>query len=630
MGANFRDILSEASQVLPESRLAPNNPDAYKEITKSQQVSASDPDGEKVSDSVSGIVKRIPAKEIERQISSKYTEDPNNGNKKNPSSTRMLSSQTPIIGSVVSAIDSIKDQWTQQRTNWKLLVKGLSNASSDPRAAYNLMNRLMRKANGPVKVKPYYNDKAGNLGLVDILKGLGVDNLLRSVGLTGLSAGSPYTKKGYQETASKTDSFDAVLTKWINTKGECPMFKLGSNGSFASIFSGESFLGEKSNSLDAIAAYSTLADRKSSSDGSTQLDNVNVFGDTGAEHYPIYDYEGSKKGSQPSGKGYEKSILNYTELTDPYAHDGGLQVKARNPVDNIKYALQDLNALKGYDDFSGFSPRDDHNWSIRIYPYNPNREYPYSRGELRESSNLYYREIFTPPLPITYIPFWTVQKGKEGKEDFLQCNLKRFDWEMNTPVISYELQFGNLQNTSIDMGVAGKFEWAEYFNYDMSINVSIMDDVDATFSKYIANYFNKVFFKLDRARAPLEFSCFVIELVVFKPALKVNYMFRLIGQITNYQPDMEGSDGNADSNSLIRLTFGIVGIEDYRREGDEGKGSYGGNSYKQSNSSLDLDIAGETWNNVTMSPLTSKQSAENNDIVVNGVLAGWKGSKEKN
>ena len=396
MSASFRDILNEASQILPESRPAPHNPDAYKEITKSQQVSASDPDGEKVSDSVSGIVKRIPAKEIERQISSKYTEDPNNGDKKNPSSTRMLSSQTPIVGSVVSAVDSIKDQWTQQCTNWKLLIKGLSNASSDPRAAYNLMNRLMRKVNGPVKVKPYYNDKAGNLELVNILKGIGVDKLLRSVGITGLSAGNPYTKKGYQEAASKTDDFNAVLTKWVNTKTGCPLFRLGSKGSFASIFSGESFLGEKSDSLDDIAKFSTLSDRKTPNNGSNYLGDVNSSDKTGNEPYPIYDYNGKNKGSQPdNGEGYEKSILNYTELTDPYAQDGGLQNIAENPVDNIKYALKDLNALKGYDDFSGFSPRDDHNWSIRIYPYNPEREYPYSRGEKRDPSNIYYKEIFT-------------------------------------------------------------------------------------------------------------------------------------------------------------------------------------------------------------------------------------------
>lgn len=616
MGASFRDILNEASQVLPESRPAPNNPDAYKEITKSQQVSASDPDGEKVSDSVSGIVKRIPAKEIERRISSKYTEDPNNGSKKNPSSTRMLSSQAPIIGSVVSAVDSIKDQWTQQRTNWKLLVKGLSNASSDPRAAYNLMNRLMRKVNGPVKVKPYYNDKAGNLELVNILKGIGVDKLLRSVGITGLSAGNPYTKKGYQEAASKTDDFNAVLTKWVNTKNGCPLFRLGENGAVASVFSGENLLGSKNLTLDqAIEGFT----KEFGQQRKVENNEVNEIGRKGRP-VPFYNSTEEIINHQTDPKAYRKAVLNYTELTGPYESGGGLNNKSESPVDNIKFALDKLNALKGYDDFSGFSPRDDHNWSIRIYPYNPGRTYPFHRGENRNPSDIYYKEIFTPPLPVTYIPYWSVQKGKDGKEEFLQCSLKQFDWEMNTPVISYELQFGNLQNTSIDMGVAGRFEWAEYFNYNMTLNLSVMDDVDATFSKYLASYFNTVFFKLDRARAPLELSCFVIELVVFKPALKVNYMFRLIGQITNYQPDIEGSDGNADANSLVRLTFGIVGIEDYAREENKD----GKDSYKQSNSSLPLDIASKTWNIVTMSPLTSKQTEENSDIVVKTILGGWK------
>lgn len=557
----FRDYIEDSKLDLPESIRPPEASTKVEEIPKSEQVPG------KVSEGPRTIAENIDYTDL-------YTKGDN---------IKKLNQSTPFIGSIVSSVEEIKDSWKQTRQNWSQTINGLKKVSENPQMAYSLVNMMLRAINGPEKVPPYNDDTQGEGILMKTLNAIGVGNLMSKLGI-GNKKGEAHTLRDYLEqqgllreskgtfpsspTISSVQSDGQGLTgqntetktigdgtkQFVDSIVNIPLFSLGSDGSVTSPFLTEDYIGDE----NPITSWKE-----------------------GEDIGPKYSDVILSAGEDSGSKGAAKVTVNYTELTSPYHNPR----ESKGPTDNVLYALETLNALHGYEPYSSFSPRNDSVWSMRIYPYSPGMDY----RDSREENKAYYEGTLTPPLPITYIPLWRYNKDERGKEKFT-CSVREFDWEKFTPVQSYDLMFGNLNTATADLANGGKLEFPESWNFNMRLQVSIIDDVDATFSKYMNYYFNRTYDKATNSRAPMEYSAFVADLIIFKAALKVNYQFKFIVVPVDFVPDMSGDSNSADTNSRVRIGFQIIGMVGYNNGRQSEMPTYEG------------DLAARKWNEVVILP----------------------------
>lgn len=510
-------------------------------------------------------------------------------------SVKKLNQTTPIVGNIVSQIESIKDSWTREKANWKTLISGLKNISNNPNAAYYVANALMRYIKGPVEVLPYNQDLDTSNLIVKLADNLGLGNLLTSLGI-GTKGGGPYTKRDYTNAetvknvsteggnlltktkdgitskGSTTETGDTNNTKkYVEGINNIPLFSVDYNGGFRTPFSAEQLLGKENLSLQDIKIWVNNAGEYRNI---TPQWNWNLFGSEGEN--------GINSISDPAAA---KKFLNYVYNQTPYtAYD---YEYSSGPMGNVMYALHVLDALHGYEPYSHFSPRNDNIWSIKLYPYSPG--YPYWQND-RNANEEYYAGTLTPQLPISYIPTWA--HSRNNGVDSYTLGLFEFDWERYTPVQSYQLGFGQLQSKNIPL-FNGNLRFPVDFEYNMFINLTILDDVDATFTKYMSYYFNRTIDRNGTARAPIEYSAFVVELTIFKPALKVNFQFKFIAVPVEYDYNFEGSESDSTAAGLQTLNMHIIGmINPTHNMQVEGLNP----------NILKNDISHLSWNKVTLKP----------------------------
>lgn len=488
-----------------------------------------------------------------------------------------ISPNAPLVGSIVAGTQTLKDEFNQSVANWTSLLKNLGNVASNPRATYFLATQLLRAK--AVTAPPHVNDSTlgeGEKFIRGIMGKLGVNKLLKDLGIGGLGKGVPYVNSGsYLSTVSDTKDTFKIKEK---DQGSTAKSSETIEGSSRDNATKKSVYSQQNNTFFKLLAKTPQG----------------ISFET-AKPYNEERFKSQEK-MQSEGLTLDEDILPdiakefiYKGFNDPY--EDITKTTFLSSEEKIKEVMTTLHALRGYETWSNFTPRNDLLWNVRLYPYAPGKEYkfftPQDRLDETEARD-YYGATLTPPLPIRIIPGW--EKGITGD---LECVAKVFDFELWTPVISYQLDFGNTQTDSLEFGPEGYYqmEWAENFQYGaMRLSLSMIDDEDATLNKYFALYFNTIYDKDKRARAPLELSSFVADICVFKAAHNLNYRFKLIVTPTQYTPSLEGSADSADTNSGVRVEFSVLGVLPFK---DKDSANY---------TETSLEIGKEKWNDINFFP----------------------------
>lgn len=226
----------------------------------------------------------------------------------------------------------------------------------------------------------------------------------------------------------------------------------------------------------------------------------------------------------------------YTELSAPYTQT---RSNVKNPLEAIAWATSTLGASIGYKDWQGFSVGTDHIWDMKIKPYIP------------PSGN-----TFTPDLPVIDIATWEVNG------DDLTLNKTAFDFAEHTPVVTYNLNFGQTRSKDIPLFNESKVTIPLGMSFQNLLSVTLVDDQDRSMFKYMNKYINAVYDPEEYTVAPYDEAAFEIQLIVFKPGYKVNFQFKFICVPVDYSPLLEGSS-EVGSGADLKIDFNIIGIKAY-------------------------------------------------------------------
>jgi len=278
----------------------------------------------------------------------------------------------------------------------------------------------------------------------------------------------------------------------------------------------------------------------------------------------------------------------YFNFTDPYS----LTEVDKNidTIGKMQGWLKEYGYLSGYNDLAGFEIGSDHQWRIQIYPY------PHEEIDI-EAFGRMGRTSCTPGLPYYYLPnFWDTNKlritgsTKDYKHDFdflgesrkletdhyvtapiaatkpndvdayhLDENLgSLFSYSDYTPVLNYDLNIGTLKTESLRLFNGSQVEIFAGMTYNVTMNMSILDDAYGSMYKYMQYYINCVYDMQEQGLAAYYSCAFQINLIIFRSAYKIKHEFKLIGVPIEYTPRLSGSQ---DANeSRIDITFGIIGF----------------------------------------------------------------------
>lgn len=235
-------------------------------------------------------------------------------------------------------------------------------------------------------------------------------------------------------------------------------------------------------------------------------------------------------------------VESYNKITTPYSETKTVS----NPKEVIKI-INELGVSTGFSKWYGFELGSDHNWSISLRPYTGSTMTV--KNPIGSSITAGEFESFTPELPKIKIPVLS----DDGK-----MSIGEFDFGMNCPVLDYNLNFGNQKTKEIPYYNDSRMEFPTGFSYDMILMMSVLDDVNKSFHKYMNYYINSIYNVETNSLAPFHQAAFEIDLIIFKPGYNVNYMFRFIGVPNNYTPVLEGqSDPDEDR---VTLQFSIIGL----------------------------------------------------------------------
>lgn len=333
-------------------------------------------------------------------------------------------------------------------------------------------------------------------------------------------------------------------------------------------------------------------------------DGGKLFSNTSSEWGLINTEQAFKRGLRSGKKSGSKNNAPGI-ISSPYSQT----TEQVSSIEQAEKILSYHNIYVGYRNWQGFSIGTDHIWDVQIRPYHPT-----SGGSLGyvgsgfltgyNNGGLSNRDTFTPELPITKIWTWDVKNNKDSKPgpaddrkedeniinkvkkslgdklkdtasklwngtseneefykqpDALELNLyeKDFEWDTNTPVISYSLNLGTSTQKSIDM-YNGQVNMITGFSYTNLLSLDILDDTNHTFQKYMAKYFNSVVDPTTGATACWEESAFVVQLTVMKPGLEINYQFKFVCVPISYAPQMSGD--NEPQAATVKLEMSIIGL----------------------------------------------------------------------
>lgn len=311
----------------------------------------------------------------------------------------------------------------------------------------------------------------------------------------------------------------------------------------------------------------------------------------------LYGAGGMEAGRVLHGGGnwnsFDEATRNkYDQWSDPYAGEHSLGAET---LAEAMDSLTKLGSLSSYSDWAGFELGSDHQWKIELYPYQSVTE----EGKPDEN-----RCCVTPLLPSYYLPnFWTktdeIQStydeygvgggalsnlGISSKHsrlvnrataDVFRNLAKRvdinendlltaanhgslFSFSRNLPVLSYDLNIGTLKTDSLKLFNGSSSEIFAGFQFNTTMNMSILDDVYGSMNKYFLNYIRCAYNMYDNSLAPYYNCSFEIILTVYRSGGQIKYKYRLIGIPIEFTPRFSGQQD--PNESRVDITFAIIGF----------------------------------------------------------------------
>lgn len=264
-----------------------------------------------------------------------------------------------------------------------------------------------------------------------------------------------------------------------------------------------------------------------------------------------------------------RNEFKYMSHTNPYSQSEPKILKS--PKEVMDYLNEDLKTSFGYKRWSGFEFGSDHLWDVQIKPYiGPDGI------------------TFTPEFPKYKLPYIGV--GSDGKDDILE--IVEFDYGLNCPCISYELQFGELRTDKIDLYNESRLDFITGFEYNMSLSLTIVDDVYKSLHKYLSKYINSVYDIETNSVALYSQAAFEVTLMLFRAGYQLNYITKLICIPTSFDTMIKGKDSPDEEE--ISMEFSIIGMV---------KPEAGDTKLPESDAMSDGEWKKTTWNQIILSPL---------------------------
>lgn len=284
----------------------------------------------------------------------------------------------------------------------------------------------------------------------------------------------------------------------------------------------------------------------------------------------------------------EDKKLDYLKFYDPFST---IDPGSPQNIGSMLGWLRDAGYLNGYSDFAGFEIGTDNQWRIQIYPY------PHEDVDI-DMFNSLGRKSCVPGLPYYYLPNYWIDtpirskgytKNYSGPLDMdgtvrevITNNLVSmpkasakgtnvdpyynsyentgalFSYSDYTPVLNYDLNFGTVKTDSLKLFNGSVSEIFLGMNYNITMNMSILDDAYSSMQKYMQYYINCVYDLHSQGLAAYYSCAFQINLIIFRSGYQVKNAFKLIGVPIEYTPRFSGTQ---DANEArIDITFGIIGL----------------------------------------------------------------------
>lgn len=125
------------------------------------------------------------------------------------------------------------------------------------------------------------------------------------------------------------------------------------------------------------------------------------------------------------------------------------------------------------------------------------------------------------------------------------------------PALSYDLNMGSPKTEDVKLFNGSSMQVMHGMQYNMTLNVSILDDVYHSMQKYMNQYYNCVYDLGGSAMAPYYACAFDIRLYIFRSGKQINHALKLIGIPIDYPIKHAGSQDPDESR--VDITFSIIG-----------------------------------------------------------------------
>jgi hypothetical protein len=231
----------------------------------------------------------------------------------------------------------------------------------------------------------------------------------------------------------------------------------------------------------------------------------------------------------------ERNKFKYMIHSNPYSQN---EVKIlKSPEEVMDYLNSDLKTSFGYKRWSGFEFGSDHIWDIQMRPYIS-----------KDGTTL------VPEFPKYRLP--QIGVGSDGKNDILE--IVEFDFGLNCPCISYELRFGDLSTDNLNLYNDSSLNYITGFRYDMTLSLTIVDDIYRSMHKYFSKYINNIYDIHSNSMAVYSQAAFEITLMIFRAGYQLNYITKLICVPTNLDISFSGKDQPDEEE--VSMDFSVIGM----------------------------------------------------------------------
>jgi len=326
-------------------------------------------------------------------------------------------------------------------------------------------------------------------------------------------------------------------------------------------------------------------------------------------------------------KSTKQNFRRYFNLVDPFDEFNSLNIDNYDTKDEFFDALKEFksgddkfNLLPNYEIYRNFEIGTNHQWYIRMKPYDPK---PFVEGRYTCVPELPKIPLWSDGINLNLPPnknsdlessFWKSSQlaqmvtsniedikslfnnsnnedtdGSAIPEQLLSC--KWLDYSDNPPILSYDLTFGTIKTDSLKT-FNGSSEIFNGMNYNIMMNMSILDDADATFYKYMNSYINHIYDISTNSMAPYWASLMEIDLYILRSGGNIKHSFRLIGIPIEFSPRFEGSQ--EPNECRVDLSWGIIGMINPKSNGIT---TY---SSRDKESPDKAGKSGFTWNDITL------------------------------